>query len=127
MSTITALIIPAERTEPVRTEQIVPDLATLQKLVGGYIERVPGGPVAGTDGRWHCYIDEEGKIKQRPANARATSLMRLAKGIFPWDHINGDLVLVGNGDDGEPTDSPDAFTAADGPMEAWNRHAITPA
>lgn len=50
-----------------RIQQIDQELETLQKLVDGYIEVV-------TDprGEWHLYVDEEGKLKGKPANGYST-------------------------------------------------------
>jgi len=128
MSTpITAVIIPADQSAPVRIEQIEPSLSVFQELVGGYIEGVPGGPVAGTDGQWHAYLDEEGKIKQLPLNMRATVLLHEAQSIHSWDTVNGDLVIVGNSHNGDETDAPEQFTAADGILEIWNRHCSSTA
>lgn len=119
---ITAVIIPADQSAPVRIEKIEPNLSVFQELVGGYIERVPGGAVAGTNGQWHAYLDEEGKIKQLPLNVRATVLLHEAQSIHTWDTVNGDLVIVGTNHAGDEADAPEQFTAEDGILETWNRH-----
>ena len=124
---ITAVIIPADQSAPVRIEKIEPSLSVFQELVGGYIERVPGGAVAGTIGQWHAYLDEEGQIKQLPLNVRATVLLHDAQSIHTWDTVNGDLVIVGNSHNGDETDAPEQFTAADGILEIWNRHCSSTA
>ena len=121
--TITAVIIPADQSAPVRIEKIEPTLSVFQELVGGYIERIPGGPVADTNGQWHAYLDEDGKIKQLPLNMRATVLLHDAQSIHTWDTVNGNLIIVGTSHDGEETDAPEQFTAEDGILETWNRHS----
>ena len=86
-------------------------LADLQSLVGGYIETIPF--VQGVA----PYFDEEGKLKGRPLNRRATILM--------WQHhlprtdaIVGDLVLCGQDErTGESEDVPDTWVRALVPKE----------
>ncbi|MNJ00518.1 hypothetical protein D3C73_1598680 [compost metagenome] len=52
---------------------------------------------------------------------RATVLLHGARSIHSWDTVNGDLVIVGNGRNGDEADAPEQFTNADGILETWNR------
>jgi hypothetical protein len=61
-------------------------LASLQKVVGGYIEIVQTN-----DGRL-VVLDEEGKLKGKPVNAKATELTRGIVDVF--DLIVGDVVVA---------------------------------
>lgn len=62
-------------------------LEELQEAVGGYIELLvlPCGDF--------LYLDEEGKLKGKPLNKRATLLGRSA-GIASTDYIVGDVIVV---------------------------------
>lgn len=66
-------------------------LEFLQKTVGGYIQiidlQVPGQIMI---------MDEEGKIKEKPVNLRATGIARGS--IFPSDYVAGDVIVCGRGD-----------------------------
>lgn len=64
-------------------------LEELQKLVGGYIERI-----AMSDGQ-AMYVNEEGKIKDLPYNIKATTMLKM-HGLIPDDYIVGDVVVVPN-------------------------------
>jgi hypothetical protein len=58
-------------------------LEALQHLVGGYVQHVQL-----PDGR-HIFVDEDGKMKRKPLNAKATAL------FYPgWDHIVGDVLVL---------------------------------
>ena len=61
-------------------------LEELQALVGGYVEplRLPSGDIV--------LLDEDGKLKQKPKNGRATTLVRSA-GIAAADFIVGDVLV----------------------------------
>lgn len=72
------------------------DLDTLQEIVGGPIEYV-----FVTNGV-HAYLHEEGKIEGLPANSFAT---RLA-GYAGVDIFCGNVVFLGEGEDGEEGDLP---------------------
>lgn len=61
-------------------------LASLQKVVGGYIEIVETN-----DGRL-VVLDEEGKLKRKPVNAKATALTRGVVDVF--DLVVGDVVIA---------------------------------
>jgi hypothetical protein len=86
--TITALIIPASGSEPIREEEIIDDLPTMKDLVGGWIERVE---LLGDGTLW---LNEEGKIDGLPVNRRATRLAQLY-GHPTSDVLVGQVVVVG--------------------------------
>jgi hypothetical protein len=72
------------------------DLDFLQEIVGGWVEVIP------CKMNMEMYLDEDGKVKGRDFNERATEL---ARGFIQnSDYIVGDVVLVGEvDDDGEST------------------------
>jgi hypothetical protein len=81
-----ATIIRADGTiENMTTKKKNPSLAELQTAVGGYIEIVtlPNNKL--------LVVDEEGKLKNRPINSKATAVMTRAFGHV--DVIVGDAVL----------------------------------
>lgn len=83
-----------------QTQELVqkpPNLAESQKLVGGYIEVVPG---------WNQWFlkdygfvdavvicDEEGKLRDKPLNQKATGLWRAHAGQSR-DVLVGDIVVI---------------------------------
>jgi len=71
------------------TEELLQDisLATLQDAVGGHIEVVP------TNDNRYIVLDEEGKLKGKPVNRRATELTRGVLG--DTDLIVGNVVVAG--------------------------------
>jgi len=87
--------------------EIENSLDGMQKAVGGMIEFIPM-----TD-EVHAYIDEEGKLKGKETNAKATwACCRFNVGLQPGDLIVGDMILLGslNADgecDGNSYDIPD--------------------
>jgi hypothetical protein len=85
---VRAVLIPADKDKPV-TPINVSDLPTMQALVGGYIEAVGRGL------DWVGYADEDGKIKNKPYNPRATHAMAFMSGHNPNDPIAGDVIVVG--------------------------------
>lgn len=94
-----AAIIPADNTQPIRFEQITPDLGTFQSLAGGDIQLVALRPYS-----MNMYLNENGKLEALPANHRATVLCHWSEAIPADDFICGDAVLVGPiDDDGEET------------------------
>lgn len=97
-----ALVITPEGTTTV--EEITPDLDTLQKLVGGYIEAAP------TDGSVTVYVNEEGKVYGLPINEVGTRLYyKLAPFMEGVDILVGTIVILGAPDDeGEDTPVPDS-------------------
>jgi Domain of unknown function (DUF3846) len=60
-------------------------LAEQQKLVGGYIQvlRLPK--------RMRLVMDEEGKMKSKPVNLKATELSQ-GLGLMPGDFLVGDVI-----------------------------------
>lgn len=98
---IQMITVPANTAEPVTTTETDGSLTTLQTAVGGWVEAVGIGNVC-------IYLDEEGKLKNRPANVRATKLAHRLKLISAHDVIVGDAVVTGfNDDTGENADAPD--------------------
>lgn len=86
------LIIPADRAENVRIEDVTIDLDYLQEKVGGSIEAV------GHDGV-NFYLNEEGKITGLMPNYRATRYAKRHGMIAMLDTIVGNVVAVGPVDD----------------------------
>lgn len=76
-------------------------LKTYQTLVSGYIEIVEAGGVT-------FVLDEEGKVKNKPVNHRATEyLYTIAPEWVGWDLLCGPVVILGlSGDSTEPTNVP---------------------
>ena len=79
--------IPADVNKPVERVQLAPDLEVFQKEVGGYVEAIqlPASVM---------WLDEEGKLKGKRPNARATALCRVF-GRLAADRVVGDVVCVG--------------------------------
>ena len=76
-------------------------LSQMQAAVGGYIE------VLGLNAGVSMVLDEEGKLKGRPLNNIAVRLTQhYAVGLRPGDMIVGDVLLIGNDDEGEERDVP---------------------
>lgn len=99
-----ALIIPADLDADIFYENLN-GLEDYQRIVGGYIETVPYRENVVP------YFDEEGKIKGKPVNERATALLR--NSIFPGDYIAGTCLFVGfDPETGEEKDLPDGTLTA---------------
>jgi hypothetical protein len=76
-------------------------LSQMQAAVGGFIE------VLGLTAGLSMVFDEEGKLKGRPLNNIAIRLTQhYAVGLRPGDMIVGDVLLIGNDDEGEERDVP---------------------
>jgi len=101
MPHIKVLTIPANPSAPLTSDTIDAGLKALQAAVGGYIEPVGDGP------DWTAWADEDGKVKRRPFNPRATHAMGFMSGHNLNDPIVGDVVLTGHTVDGEPMDLTD--------------------
>ena len=99
MSTCTALIIPADLSEPARVETIDAGLETLQNLVAGNIEAVSADD-------WHFYLNEEGKILGLAPNRRAGLLVFEETGVLA-DVYCGNVVVLGDTEDGDEGDVPE--------------------
>jgi hypothetical protein len=82
-----ATLIPATTTTEVTTIPTPKGLEEYQALVGGYIE-----VVTLPDGR-ALVLDEEGKLKGRPLNRRATALWHEAAPYARRDVLVGDVVV----------------------------------
>lgn len=94
-----AAIIRADTTEPIRFEEITPDLKTLQSLAGGDVQLVGLRRYA-----MNMYLNENGKLESLPANSRATTLCHWAEAIRTDDFIYGDAIVLGPLDgEGEET------------------------
>lgn len=80
-----------------------PKLEELQKIVGGYIERIPHfSQLAVRSGDekkvyayqgGHCYANEEGKLKEMPLNMLAWEVWK-GQYAFVDQHLVGDVVFV---------------------------------
>lgn len=97
---IQALIIRADGTYEVR--ETAYDLRTFQKLVGGYIEPVDAGDAL-------FWLNEEGKIHDKPFNSMATWLWwKLVPAMEGLDDIRGTAIVTGPSDEaGDPTPIPE--------------------
>lgn len=103
---VRAVIIPAEVDKPASIEDILPDAATLQRLVGGWIEAINGDD-------WTAFVNEEGKLDMLPINQAGNRIL----GVLEWDAIGldvvvGPLVILGPADsNGDETGITDAVLA----------------
>lgn len=102
---ISAIVIPADRREPIRLEQFgASDLTAKQRLVGGHIEVVRLSYPSAL-----LYMNEEGKLRGLPTNTRATALWWVHSiEYLAADHIRGDAFVLGPPtEDGDSTSVPD--------------------
>jgi len=99
-----AMIMPANG--PASVCEIDGTLASLQKLVGGYIEAVKLTPcVVG-------YVNEDGKAMGLPLNKMATwTCRRLCVGLADDDYIAGPMVILGHDENGDEASIPVEFVA----------------
>lgn len=94
-----AAIIPADNAQPIRFEEITPELKTLQALARGDVQLVGLRRYA-----MNMYLNENGKLESLPANSRATTLCHWAEAIRADDFICGDAIVLGPIDgEGEET------------------------
>lgn len=98
--TVRAVIIPADPNLPVATTTLSSDLRSLQAAVGGYIEPV------GRALDWVAWADEDGKVKGKPYNKRATHAMAFMSNHNPNDPIAGDVVVLGTDKTGASANVP---------------------
>jgi len=73
---------------PFKYKDEMPTLDELQAAVGGYIEIISLG------GGYYMIINEEGKIKDLPANYIATTIARHHNAIFDKDYIAGNAIII---------------------------------
>lgn len=98
--TVQTITVPVDPTAEVTVAATTGKLAVLQEIVGGYIQAVGVGNVT-------IYLDEEGKIKGKEINVRATKLAHRLKLIALHDAIVGDAVVLGfDYESGEHRDAP---------------------
>lgn len=97
------LFIPADLSQPMEIRTILPNLNTMQSLVGGLIEAIDVFNPTAT-----LWANEEGKLAQLPQNDRATALALTHNGRF-FDFIVGDAFITGLTDDGDTDDCPEAY------------------
>lgn len=76
------------------TDRIDGSLASMQAIVGGYIQAVDFG-AAGADAT--LWLNEEGKLAGLDTNAMATGLV--GHRLFAGDRIVGDVFITGGTDD----------------------------
>lgn len=101
-----AVQIPQDEERPLY-KVAIDGLSGMQAAVGGYIQVVDLTPLGAS-----LVLDEEGKLKGKEINRRATLLFWL---LFPSvrhrDAIVGDVIVIGApDDDGNSTDVPEAVT-----------------
>src|SRR5438874_8994833 len=89
---ITAIVIPADLTEPIRLEQLDEhDLHAYRQLVGGSIEVITLERPQSS-----MYLNDEGKLMELPLNQRATTLLWVHNSAFRGqDVIVGPAFVVG--------------------------------
>lgn len=96
-----AIFIPADNSQPLEIRELN-GFEDFQKAIDGWLETIP---YPGRDDV-APYFDEEGKVKGKDKNARATVL--LSPVMFPNDYIAGDCLLVGfDIETGEDLDIPE--------------------
>jgi hypothetical protein len=68
-------------------------LERAQELVGGYVQVIPNFRIYD---KMPCVVlaDEEGKMKNKPVNNRATAYWKKAAGNIGMDMLVGDIVIV---------------------------------
>lgn len=98
--TINVVFIPADLTLPVEVRELSPHLGSMQQLIGGHLEVLSLYEPEAT-----LYLDEEGKLKRRPLNQRATELVQRHSPLREF--IVGDCFISGPPDaDGDETSVP---------------------
>lgn len=101
MSEVLAVIV---TTDTVMIRPVDSSLAGIQFLVAGDIE---GVSPAGQDEQvaWHAYVNEQGKLLDLPVNLLATTLAQML-GWPGGDVLNGTVVFLGDGPEGDETNVP---------------------
>lgn len=98
--TVQTITVPVDPTAEVTVTATTGKLDVLQGIVGGYIEAVGGD-------NYSIFLDEEGKLKGKPVNVRATKLAHRLKVISMLDVIVGDVAVLGlDPETGTNTDAP---------------------
>ena len=97
-----ALLIKTGNTRP-EVIDIDGEYQQLSDTVGGYIESlyIPTVPIGA-----HAYINEDGKMLGLSMNPFATIVGHELIGISPSDYIAGNMIVLGDGEDGEEADVP---------------------
>lgn len=98
MAKIKTLTIPADPAHAVAHVTITQSLKALQEAVGGPITAVGDGP------SWTAWAEEDGNVKHRPYNERATHAMAFLCGRDVSVPILGDVVICGHTAAGLPCD-----------------------
>lgn len=78
------------------TQAKAPSLEQMQSAVGGYIETVPYFNAYCNLKRGYCYADEEGLLKRKPVNTKATELWRQNAeryGLTLTQNLVGDVIF----------------------------------
>jgi hypothetical protein len=94
----TALIIPADSSQPLRLERLEDLPRDLEFLVGGPVEGIIRGD-------WHVYLNAEGHSSYLPPNLRATQLLHECGADGHLAH--GTAVFLGRGEHWEDMDVPE--------------------
>lgn len=96
-----AIFIPADNSQPLEVVELG-DYDDYRRRIDGWLETIP---YPGRDDV-APYFDEDGKVKGKSKNDRATVL--LSPVMFPNDYIAGDCLLVGfDIETGEDLDIPE--------------------
>lgn len=88
---VKALIVQPDKTYEIK--EIKPNLKTLQKIVGGYIEFIPLQ-------HGHAYANEDGRFLNLEVNPLADMLCH-AVGWLPNEYLVGPIIFLGNRPGGE--------------------------
>lgn len=120
--TIMAAFIPADEKEAIELVHFEPgDITFMQEKVGGYFD------VA--DSQVHeasLWFDDEGKIKKRDVNARATLILWLENRWRDVDAIVGDVLVTGQPDEtGVLTSIPESLLDGIAGMYNWKYEVQT--
>ena len=105
MSSIKVIVVPADREQPLRIEELeASDLDHMQCLVGGDLEVINL-----EEPSCSLFINEDGGYRQLPANERATLLLRVGRPAFlTAPSLVGDAFITGAPDrSGDDTDAPE--------------------
>jgi hypothetical protein len=96
---LTALIIPAKVSDPVRIEALGTGLEALGYWVAGAVESI-------TRGDWEVYLNAEGTLIDLPANLRAAQLMHVY-GLDLGGVTRGTAVFLGRDAHGGKSEVPE--------------------